>query len=54
MPIWYYFMQNTETGEIEQTGPTFDYRGEIGDRIGKYIIIDYAEEYVDRAEPKEF
>ena len=45
MPVRYYFLQNTETGEIEQTGPTFDYYGEIGDHFGKYIIIDYAEEF---------
>lgn len=50
MTVWYYFMQNTETGEIEQTGPTLNHYGEIGDRIGQYIIIDYAEEYINDKE----
>ena len=47
MIIRYYFMLNIETGVIEQTGPTTDYYGEIGDRFGNFIVIDYAEEYVD-------
>jgi len=48
MTVRYYFLRNLITNAVEETGPTFDYLGEIGDYFGDYLIIDYAEEYLNR------
>jgi len=44
MTVRYYFVKNTKTNKIEMLGPTSEYYGEIGDKIGDSIIVDYAEE----------
>ena len=42
----YYIWKNIETGEVRETlyhRPAY----EIGDRFGKWEVIDYAEELID-------
>ena len=54
MYLRYYFLKNVITGEKKELitdNPAF---GEIGDRVGNYIIEDYAEEWSDLEEPEDF
>lgn len=52
MPIFYYFLKRTLTGETSKYPITTDvYMGEIGDYVDLdgcgYIITDYAVEYME-------
>ena len=51
MHFRHYFIKNIITGEtrIILEEPQF---GEIGDAYGEWVIIDYAEDYCNVAEPE--